>query len=77
MANHGMCYKCWWWEPTKFDLKMARNIEGNCWCLCKNNCKFDSYCPDYWNREKANKTKGSLQEWISNLPPTTLKSNEW
>ena len=76
MANHGKCYNCWWYEPTKFDLREARMVEGNCWNLRKNSCRFDSYCPDYCNREHENRKTGSLQEWIKNLPATLPKSNE-
>lgn len=50
--NHGYCKNCWWYAYG--------------WCyfgMCTT--KRESYCPDYTNREKANKKHGALREWIA------------
>lgn len=67
--NHGKCENCWWWEPIKFDLKESRWILGVCW-MWNGQEEWDSYCPDYCNRNKENKKEGSLEAWIKSLPAT-------
>lgn len=79
--NHGLCKNCWWYKVTKGEgYKFVGNHlvrhsgEGICYMQTINPCSGieeryitngDSYCPDYCNREKTNKTdKLTLEEWL-------------
>ena len=70
MANHGYCKNCWWYKQTKFSgykIESGKLIEiiGEGFCyMHSNNTTDNSYCPDYWNRIKGNKTDGLLEDWI-------------
>lgn len=47
----GHCKTCWWWK------------EGFCY-MHNNRTKEASYCPDHTNREKENRTYGTIDVWI-------------
>lgn len=69
MPNHGYCKNCWWWNRTG-------KTTGNCIMqsyspYAMHRADENSYCPDYINREKANKkNKETLEEFciFADLP---------
>lgn len=77
--NHGKCFNCWWYQPVKnkhyimTNYGLKQNL-GNGKCYMENSdegyfkrVEGDSYCPDYLNRVRGNKTENmTLEEWIKN-----------
>ncbi len=51
--NHGICANCFWYKW------------GHCF-MSNNDTGKNSYCPDYYNRERTKKTlKDSINNWLA------------
>lgn len=74
MANHGYCKNCWWWNQigkTTGRCIMSSYAESIC------TTDENSYCPDYVNREKENKTqKRTLEEFCRDTNFPFIKYHE-
>ena len=82
--NHGRCKNCWWYKMLHGDgyqvigYRLYRNSgSGICYMHTVNPARDteepyhiggDSWCPDYTNRERTNKSdKMTLDEWLESI----------
>ena len=82
--NHGRCKNCWWYKMLHGDgyqvigYRLYRNSgSGICYMHTVNPARYieepsyiggDSWCPDYTNRERTNKSdKMTLDEWLESI----------